>query len=407
MSDGDGGNGVAVALRRGGLADPPAAAGLDRAKYDLIRATVAKDASPTEVGFFLELAARYDLDPFAKEIWCVKGRSSDGGDGKLLIMVGRDGLRKIAQRNGLDPVGDVVRADDTYEVEWIDSEHEARKGEWEANGRAPFHRITHKYNGLGKSRGEIVGAWCRVREFSSGREMGWFEAPIEEYRPTNPNKLKYSPWGSQESAMMLAAPERQALRQATPLSGLLVEGEMDRNLERMEGLAADDPTDPQVIERAVREVVSEEWALKLIPLVLRVNELAPNTWLPSAIQMQFGGQDDEVLARWVGELEGAVTMLEQSAEERAEPIEDADVVPDGEAAADSPSSNEGDEDGPSAEVVERVEVLRARESELEGLAEQAAQGEDGAEALAAYEQELEHVRDQIRANGFTASNDEL
>jgi hypothetical protein len=35
----------------------------------------------------------------------------------------------------------------------------------------------------------------------------------------------YSPWGKQVSAMMLGAVERQSIRQATPLGGIMAEGE--------------------------------------------------------------------------------------------------------------------------------------------------------------------------------------
>src|SRR6185312_14774920 len=70
---------------------------IDQRTLDLIRRQVAPNCTNAEIGHFLELAAHYDLDPFAKEVWCAKNR--DGS--RLLIMVGRDGLRKIAQRQGM------------------------------------------------------------------------------------------------------------------------------------------------------------------------------------------------------------------------------------------------------------------------------------------------------------------
>lgn len=160
----------------------------------LIKAQVAKDCTDAEVGYFLELAAHYDLDPFAREIWCVKNKS------RLLIMVGRDGLRKIAQRQGLTIDGDVVRENDDFKV--VRTEQ----------GRA----VHHTYGKL-KDRGAIIGAWCEVRD------RGFFFAPLSEYKPAGANE--YSPWSKQTSVMILAAAERQALRQATPLGGLLVQGE--------------------------------------------------------------------------------------------------------------------------------------------------------------------------------------
>jgi hypothetical protein len=76
---------------------------------DLIRATVAKGCTDAEIGHFLELCAAYELDPFAREAWCAKSNT-----GNLLIMVGRDGLRKVVQRNGSEMEGDVVHANDTF-----------------------------------------------------------------------------------------------------------------------------------------------------------------------------------------------------------------------------------------------------------------------------------------------------
>jgi hypothetical protein len=75
----------------------------------LLKSTVALKATNAEVGMFLELCQHYGLDPFAKEAWCAV---SDKGTRKVLIMVGRDGLRKIAQRSGLIMDGDVIHEKD-------------------------------------------------------------------------------------------------------------------------------------------------------------------------------------------------------------------------------------------------------------------------------------------------------
>lgn len=187
----------------------PAYDSIDKRRLDLIRKTVAKGATDAELASFLELAKKYDLDPFAHEVWCANSQR-DGGNRNVLIMVGRAGLRKIAQRQGLRIDGDVVRENDMF---MVDRKPDGTRG------------IGHKY-GMGKDekRGGILGAWCEVTE-QDGRQRGFFFAPIEEYKPTNPNKLKYSPWGSQESTMILAAAERQAIAMATPLGGLHAEGE--------------------------------------------------------------------------------------------------------------------------------------------------------------------------------------
>jgi hypothetical protein len=174
----------------------------------LIKATVAPDCTDAEVGHFLELCSVYGLDPFAREAWCAKGKPRGGEPGRLLIMVGRDGLRKIAQRNGIHVDGDVVRKNDTLTITRSSDGNRTVEHAWSAPAE----------------RGEIIGAWAECREGGPlGRPLGFFFAPLSEYKPANVSN--FSPWSKQEGVMILAAAERQAIRQATPLGGLLAEGE--------------------------------------------------------------------------------------------------------------------------------------------------------------------------------------
>jgi len=324
------------------LAEQPLINQTDAQRLALIKATVAKDANDAEVGMFLELAAKYDLDPFAKEIWCAKGGSQDGGGGRLLIMVGRDGLRKIAQRNGLDPKGDVVRAEDVYEVEWVDSEQDARQGEWDANGCAPFHRVTHKAKGMGSARGAIVGAWSRVVEKATGREAGWFEATTEEYKPTNAKKLQFSPWGTQEGVMTLAAAERQALRQATPLSGILVEGEGEINEERALGTGRTVP-DHGALQDAILQHIPDEHRDRAMELMLEMNDLAPGSWSAGKVNMVFAGKTPYAVSAELGQIERQIEELRaRPTPTEDEAIADAEVVDEPAAQDDAREADQGD-----------------------------------------------------------------
>lgn len=207
---------------------------MDGERLKLLMATVAKNATAAEVGVFLEVAKRYDLDPFAKEIWCAKG---DKPGDRVLIMVGRDGLRKIAHRRGLRMDCDVVRAKDTFSVQ---------------RGADRSRVVEHTYAGGIEQRGPIIGAWAEVYDPATGDQLSYFYAPIAEYRPKSEAKLKYSPWGSQESVMILAAAERQALRQATPLSGVVAEGEGEINAEN----AAAAPPEPARVNTVDKELVA-------------------------------------------------------------------------------------------------------------------------------------------------------
>lgn len=247
-----------------------------------------------ELGVFVELCAAYSLDPFAREAWIAKSKS-----GKLLVMVGRDGLRKIAQRNGLHVDGDVVREKDSLQIV-----------------RTPDgnRTVAHSY-GSPSERGEIVGAWAEVREGSPhGRPMGYFYAPLSEYRPANVST--YSPWAKQVGVMILAAAERQAIRQATPLGGLYSEGEFD---SMTTDLTAGVPSsDPVVLPPAVEAIVKRAEQLGHAGLASR-----------DAAAMATGGQPDEAVKAWCERATADLDAYAPGAVRRRIDdmlMEDADVV---------------------------------------------------------------------------------
>jgi phage recombination protein Bet len=308
---------------------------------ELIKSQVATNCSDGEVGYFLELAAHYDLDPFAREIWCIKNK------GRLLIMVGRDGLRKIAQRQGLRIDCDVVRENDEFGV---------ARGE---DGRV----VTHTYGKLAE-RGAIVGAWCEVTD-THGRPQGFFYAPLAEYRPANVNE--HSPWAKQESVMILAAAERQALRQATPLGGMLAEGEMEPGPSVMapvgDGSAQEIDLGPDVeavIERATQ---------------LGHSFLSDRATLAVAI----GGRGPDVVAKWVRDATAKLDEFEADlmAHEDGGDAAHGDVIKD-------------------VEVVEEgaAAILRHRLGELSAARVQNA---DAPDAVAEIDAEIDHVQGQLDA----------
>lgn len=281
----------------GALGRAPIIDQIPDAQVSILAARSGGRLSRAELNAGLELAVRYGLDPWANEIWFTKGEGKNGAPGKVLIMVGRDGLRKIAERNGLLVEGDVVRAKDTYEVEFC----EPQPREW-GGAVTGFHRVTHKRSGFTEqSRGPIVGAWCRVRD-DRGTERGWFEAPLSEYKPANVSS--YSPWSNQVSAMILGAAERQAIRQATPLGGLVHEGEADRNTD--DNGNAVDATALEDLSPSVREVVG------------RARRLG-HAGLSDAdtVAMVVGGMADEARVAWVVD---AMTELDAVETQRPQPV---------------------------------------------------------------------------------------
>lgn len=188
----------------------------DKGQMDLIKATVAKDCSPGELAMFLELCARYQLDPFAKQIWAVKMK------GRMTIFASRDGLLALANRNpefeGMD--GDVVREHDKFakihSADGIEINHTVNEGDIE-------------------KRGKIVGAWACV--YRTNHRPTYFFAPFTQY-----NRGGDTPWSKQTDAMILKVAESMALRKAFSISGLVGEDEMRPQLLTRSGAA----TTPEV-----------------------------------------------------------------------------------------------------------------------------------------------------------------
>lgn len=168
----------------------------------LMKDTVARGATDNEFLLFLHLAKTYGLDPFAKEIWCLKYGSSQ----PATVFTSRDGYLKIASRdaqmNGLQ--SDVVCAADTLE-------------------KLADGTVRHVY---GNPRGPIVGAYALV--YRKDRAVpAYFYAPFGEYSAgSNPTWKKYP------SAMIVKVAEAMALKRAFSISGLVTQEEIGLDMSQ-------------------------------------------------------------------------------------------------------------------------------------------------------------------------------
>ena len=147
----------------------------DREKLQLIRDMFAKGANDNEFGVMVELARKYQLDPFARQIWLVKY-----GDNPAQIFCGRDGYLAIAHRSGqFDGIQSGSRVED----------------------------------------GELIG-WCRVyrKDMSHPIEV---EVYASEYS-TGKNL-----WRDKPRTMIQKVAEAHALRRAFSISGLYSPEEID------------------------------------------------------------------------------------------------------------------------------------------------------------------------------------
>jgi len=106
----------------------------------IIKQTVAKGTTDTELAYFLSICSSVKLNPMMKEIWCYKD-----GRGNLLTFAGRDGFLKRAQEsklwNGMTSAE--VYAEDFFEMDLTNA------------------KITHKPNF--KDRKTILGAYAIVK----------------------------------------------------------------------------------------------------------------------------------------------------------------------------------------------------------------------------------------------------
>jgi len=177
-----------------------APAAMTPTQVQLIKDTVAQNATDDELSIFLHLAQTYGLDPFAKEIWFIKYNKGQAPS----IFTSRDGYLKIANAHpafdGI--VSDVVRQGDRFQV---------KPGS-----------VEHAY---GEKRGPITGAYALV--FRKDRQYPVYVfAPFDEYNAgSNPTWKKYP------SAMILKVAEAMALKRAFSISGLVTREELDASDE--------------------------------------------------------------------------------------------------------------------------------------------------------------------------------
>lgn len=174
---------------------------LTREQIELIKRTVAKEATDDELKLFLYTAQKYNLDPFLKEIVFVKRKTEKYGEIVNFITT-RDGYLKIAMQDPdfLGLQSGVVREGDFFEV--IPTEG----------------KVVHKF---GEKRGKIICGYAIA--LHKKRMPVIFVADFEEYYNAN----QYSPvWKQYPSVMIQKVAEVGALRRQFNISGIVAREEM-------------------------------------------------------------------------------------------------------------------------------------------------------------------------------------
>lgn len=172
------------------------------------KSIMPKGFTQPELYYVLELAATYKLDPLTKELWAV--RMSDNLSEPVIVMVGVEGLKKIASR---DPAYRGFKVSEVYKNDSFEFSNDVRKL---ADGS--FTHVAHSYS-LAEDRGGLLGAYCEV--YREGWPPAFFWAPIEEYLRTGGK----TPWNRQKTAMIRKCAIANALRQCYQVSALYLEEE--------------------------------------------------------------------------------------------------------------------------------------------------------------------------------------
>jgi len=156
----------------------------------VIKKTIARDTTDTELAYFIFVSKRLQLDPLNKEIWCYKDKKNN-----LIVFAGRDGFLKKAQRsdkwNGI--ISSEVREADEFEL------------------NIPESKVKHIKNVKEKSK--ILGAYaiCKPKECELAT-IEWVDFSVY-------SKGEYI-WNTHQADMIKKVAEVHALKKAYGISGL-------------------------------------------------------------------------------------------------------------------------------------------------------------------------------------------
>jgi len=156
----------------------------------IVKNTVAKGTTNTELAFFLNVCKITDLNPFIKEIWCYKDKR-----GNLITFASRDGFLKKAQMNKF--------------YNGIRSSEVCENDDFSLN--IPEGKVNHIID-FKKPRGKILGAYAMAFRKDGEPTIEW--ADIDTY-----DKKEFT-WSTHKSEMIKKVAEVHALKKAFGISSL-------------------------------------------------------------------------------------------------------------------------------------------------------------------------------------------
>lgn len=183
-----------------------------------IKNTVAADTNDLEFDLFMNAARSYGLDPFRKQISAIVFNKKNADKRRMAIIVGRDGLRAIAARNG-----DYRPATERPQVEY----DEALKGPSNPKGIVSVSVQLWKQD----KRGDWFPVYGEAYwdEFAPVKEI-WLPDENGRRAPSGTFEVDHT-WAKMPIVMLTKCAEGQALRAGWPdqFGGLYAEEEVQQH----------------------------------------------------------------------------------------------------------------------------------------------------------------------------------